>query len=45
MLVLNNLFLNINITRALLVLNITNYGIIRKNVIGFSFDLVKIKKL
>jgi hypothetical protein len=43
MLFLDNLFLNINITRAFLVLNITSCGIIRKNAAGFPFDLVKIK--
>jgi hypothetical protein len=43
MLILNNLFLNVNIARALLVLNIINYDIIRKNAAGFPFDLVKIK--
>jgi hypothetical protein len=43
MLILNNLFLNINIARALLVLNVIIYGIIRKNVTGFPPDLIKIK--
>jgi hypothetical protein len=43
MLVLDNLFLNINIARALLVLNIITYGIIRKNAAGFPSDLIKIK--
>jgi hypothetical protein len=43
MLILDNLFLNINIARALLVLNVIIYGIIRKNVTGFSLDLIKIK--
>jgi hypothetical protein len=35
MLILNNLFLNINVTRALLMLNVVSYGIIRKNAAGF----------
>jgi hypothetical protein len=43
MLVLDNLFLNVNVARALLVLNIASYGIIRKNAAGFPSDLVKIK--
>jgi Transposase IS4 len=42
-LVLDNLFLNINVARALLVLNIITYGIIRKNAAGFPFNLIKIK--
>jgi hypothetical protein len=42
-LILDNLFLNINVARAFLVLNIASYGITRKNAAGFSFDLIKIK--
>jgi hypothetical protein len=43
MLVLNNLFLNINIARALLLLNIITYDIIRKNAAGFPPNLIRIK--
>jgi Transposase IS4 len=43
MLILNNLFLNLDVTRALLVLNVTTCGITRKNAAGFPPDLIKIK--
>jgi hypothetical protein len=43
MLILDNLFLNIDVTRALLVLNIAICGITRKNVAGFPSDLIEIK--
>jgi hypothetical protein len=43
MLILDNLFLNINITRALLVLNVIIYDIARKNAAGFPPNLIKIK--
>jgi hypothetical protein len=43
MLILDNLFLNINITRSFLVLNIIIYGITHKNIIRFPPDLIKIK--
>jgi hypothetical protein len=43
MLILDNLFLNIDVTRFLLVLNIASYDIIRKNAAGFPSDLIKIK--
>jgi hypothetical protein len=42
-LVLDNLFLNIDVARALLVLNIAACGTTRKNAAGFPSDLIKIK--
>jgi hypothetical protein len=42
-LILDNLFLNIDVARAFLVLNIASCGITRKNAAGFPSDLVKIK--
>ena len=43
MLILDNLFLNIDITRALLVLNIATYSITRKNATRFLSNLIKVK--
>ena len=43
MLVLNNLFLKVNVARALLLLNVTTYGTTHKNAAGFPSDLIRIK--
>jgi hypothetical protein len=43
MLILKKPFLNINIARALLVLNVIIYGTARKNAAGFPSNLIKIK--
>jgi hypothetical protein len=42
-LVLDNLFLNVNVARALLLLNVATCGTIRKNAAGFPPDLIRIK--
>jgi hypothetical protein len=42
-LVLDNLFLNIDVARALLLLNVATCGITRKNAAGFLPDLIRIK--
>ena len=43
-LVLDNLFLNVEVAQALLVLNIASCGTTRKNASGFPSDLIKIKE-
>ena len=43
-LVLDNLFLNIEVAQALLFLNVACCGTTRKNAIGFPSDLIKIKE-
>jgi len=43
MLVLNNLFLNVDVMPAFLLLNVATCDIARKNVAEFPLNLIKIK--
>jgi hypothetical protein len=42
-LILDNLFLNIDVTRAFLLLNVATCDTVRKNAAGFPPDLIRIK--